>query len=234
MTCAAMNSDRAHEGWRDYHAKLHELNGGDTPWEKWNERIVKNVLAVCREYPGKRVAVTFGGAHAYYFVDRLEKEPGVRVIAAEDFFPQTEDEVRAATRDADYLQAMRPLNFDPGSLTPAQLSGIEKCLAKLKSIEQYDDDYRFFRARLLLHQHNADEALRELTELRERQPEATLAFDGITPVRDASRLQSYFALAQKGEMGAASEMLIELTADETASLPIRQAAEGLLNTNGVK
>jgi hypothetical protein len=131
MTCLAMNGERALESWRNYHAKLHELNGGDTPWEQWNERIVKNLLAVCRQHAGERVAVVFGGAHAYYFVDRLGKESGVRVIAAAEFFPLAGNEVRTATRDADYLQAMRLLNFDPGLLSAVQLSDIEKSLAKL-------------------------------------------------------------------------------------------------------
>jgi hypothetical protein len=233
-TCVAMNGEKALESWRDYHAKLHELNGGDTPWELWNERIVKNLLAVCRKHTGKRIAVVFGGAHAYYFVDRLAKEPDVRVIAAEEFFPLTESEVRVATRDGDYLQAMRRLNFDPGSLTTVQLSDIEKCLAKLKANKQYELDYRYFRARLLLHRHNADKALEVLAELRELKPDSTLAFDGVTPVRDAARLQSYFALTQHGEVEAASETLHRLAADETASLPMRQTAEALLKANAVR
>jgi hypothetical protein len=233
-TCVAMNGAKAIETWRDYHAKLHELNGGDTPWEKWNERIAKNLLSVCRKHAGKRIAVVFGGAHAYYFVDRLGKEPGVRVIATEEFFPLTAHEVRAATRDGDYLQAMRLLNFGPGSLTTVQLSDIEKRLAGLNSTKQYEYDYQYFRARLFLHRRKADKALEVLAELCKLKPDSTLAFDGVTPVRDASKLQSYFALMQQGEMEAATKTLRELATDKTTSLPMRQTAETLLNANGVK
>jgi hypothetical protein len=73
-----------------------------------------------------------------------------------------------------------------------------------------------------------------LAKLREVKPEVTLAFDGVTPVSEASRWQSHIALTQRGEVEAAAETLRELAADETVTLPMRQTAEALLNANRVK
>jgi hypothetical protein len=113
QTCEQMNSKAALALWREYHAQLHRLSGGDTPWESWNEKIVANVLKICNENPGKRVAVLFGGAHAYYFVDRLAKEPSIEVIDVRQFFPVSQEQVTAHTQDVDYVRALRLLNFMP-------------------------------------------------------------------------------------------------------------------------
>jgi hypothetical protein len=234
MTCARMNDDRALELWRDYHAKLHELSGEDTPWEQWNAKIAANLLAVCRKHAGKRIAIVFGGAHAYCFLDRLTAEPGVRVIDTEDYFPLTESEVRAATKDFDHLQAMRLLNYEPGSLAPMQLTHIEKLLERLNDVEQYQNDYQYFSARLLLHQQKADDALKILSKLSTLKPDVLLDFDGATSVRDASRLQTYFALIQQGKTDAALLTAREIAADGTVSLSIRQTARALLKANAPK
>ena len=170
MSCAAMNGDRALELWRDYHAKLHEFYGEETPWEEWNDKITANLLALCRKHPAKRIAVVFGGAHAYYFADRLVKEPNIRVIAAKEFFPLTDEEINAATQDGDYLQAMRLLNYVPGSLSPAQLTSLEQRRQALQDFKQYQNDYQYYEARLLLHQDKPDDALEILTPLTDLQP----------------------------------------------------------------
>lgn len=234
MTCATMNDDRSLELWRTYHAKLHELYGEETPWEQWNDKITANLLDLCRKHPAKRVAVVFGGAHAYYFADRLAKEPNIRVIAAQEFFPLTDEEITAATRDGDFLQAMRLLNYFPGSLTPAQLTNLEQRLRALQELEQYQNDYQYYKARLLLHQNKPDDALEIVTPLTDVQPSVLLEFDGTTSVRDAARLQIYFALAGQGNITAAIEHLRSLANDKTISPPIRQTAEALLDANAAE
>ena len=231
MTCASMNDDRSLNLWRNYHAKLHELYGEETPWEAWNDKITANLLALCRKHPAKRIAVVFGGAHAYYFADRLAKEPNIRVIAAKEFFPLADDEIAAATRDGDYLQAMRLLNYFPGSLTPAQLTSLEQRLQPLQDFKQYQNDYQYYKARLLLHQNKPADALEALTPLADVQPSVLLDFDGVTSVRDAARLQIYFAIQGQGKTTAAIEHLRSLANDKTVSLSIRQTAEALLNAN---
>jgi hypothetical protein len=231
MTAARMNDAEALRLWRDYHAKLHEFSDGDTPWEQWNAKIVDNLLALCRKQRGKRIAVVFGGAHAYYFVDRLSGLPEIRVMPTEEFFPLSKEEIRAATTDADYLQAMRLLNFEPGSLGPSQLAHIERQLNQLKGVKQYQNDYDYFKARLLLHQQNADEALKLLSGLSDVKRGMKLKFDGMTPVREAARLQTYFALVSKGDAEAALSTIRQLAEDETVTLPIRQTAEAILKAD---
>jgi hypothetical protein len=227
-TAECMNGAEFLQAWRDYHEKLHEMHGGDTPWETWNAKIVEKLLTVCREHAGKRVAVVFGGAHAYYFVDRLAKDTNVRVVGTEEFFPLSEAEIRKAAGDGDYLQSLRMLNFNIGLLAPAQLTGLEKRLDRLKGVEEYENDYRYYTARLLLHRLRGGAALEILSELSAIPKDAVLAFDGTTRVRDAARLQSYFALMQLRKQEDALQKLRELAKDKDATLQIRQTAEMLL------
>ena len=86
-TCEHMNSSAYIESWRKYHAALHELSGKDTPWENWNAKIMKNIRDVCRKYPGQRVALVYGSAHSYYFLDQLAEDPNVELVSGEQFFP---------------------------------------------------------------------------------------------------------------------------------------------------
>ncbi len=229
-TCVEMNSNRAMDHWRAYHAELHKLYGRETPWEQWNDRIVGNVIAICRAHVGQRIAVVFGGAHAYYLTDRLSTEKDIRVIPAEGFLPLTDSDIQSHTADGDFVQAMRLLNFMPGTLTGTQLEDLQKKVDRLGASGKNQNDFRYFGAKLLLHQNKVDEATKILVDLSNTSPAVLLSFDGSTPVRDAARLQICFGLNQKGDAVAATKALRSLADDTGAAPSIRQAAKGMLDT----
>lgn len=189
MTCAEMNSPRGLALWRDYHTQLHALVGHDTPWERLNAQIVTNLLAICRAHPHRRIAVLFGGAHAYYLTDHLAARPDLRVLPAEQFLPITDADLQSHTYDRDTVRSLRLLNYPPGSLTPDQLSTLESHLARLKASNQYPEDLQYFTALLFLHERKPHQAIPLLESLSSLPADAFLAFDATTPARDAARLQ---------------------------------------------
>ncbi len=97
--CEAMNSAGAHELWRSYHAQLHAMFHADTPWETWNAKIAERIERLCKSHPGERVAVVFGGAHAYYLLDHLGASPAIKIVSVKSFFPLSDDEVARRTLD---------------------------------------------------------------------------------------------------------------------------------------
>lgn len=215
-TCAFMNSPAYQDLWRSYHQKLHDLYGRETPWEAWNTKIVANIEKACRERPGKRLAVVFGGAHGYYLADRLRESDDIKVIEAESFFPLSDADVAAQTTMSDYLQLLRPLNFP--AVAPQQLPRLAAALDKIKDVPEYDGDYHLFHGKLLLHEGKFAEAEDEFRSLADG-GDGVLAFDGQSRLREAG--QVYAAIA-KSRQGKVAEARVDF--DAILSLPETTAA----------
>ncbi|HEV3343702.1 MAG TPA: hypothetical protein VG125_25240 [Pirellulales bacterium] len=200
-TCAFMNCSAYQDLWRSYHQKLHDLYGGDTPWETWNAKILANVEKICREHPGKRVAVVFGGAHGYYLADRLGQNPEITVVDTAKFFPLSDEEVAANTTKMDYLQSLRPLNFP--AVLPQQLPQLAAALDQVKEVAEYEGDYHLFHGKLLLHQGRFAEAQDEFAKLAETSGDSVSVFDGQSLLREGGSVYAAVAKSKQGHFAEA-------------------------------
>ena len=226
MTCEFMNSAAYIENWREYHTGLHELAGKDTPWEKLNANALKNIQEICREHEGKRVAVVYGGAHSYYFLDHLAKDPNVTLVPVDQFFPLTEKEVTAQTKSIDYLKAMRPLNM--GAISKPQLTNAKSHLEELKEMPEFANDYLLFHGRCLLHEGKAKEALAEFQKLAECPDEVISKFDGKGRLNEVAKINSALALIQLGDPEAARLQLVDTENDKNVTPSILQWAKTIM------
>lgn len=195
QTCEFMNSAQAHKLWRDYHAQLHRLYGRDTPWETWNKKIVDNILNVCREHKGKRIAIVFGGAHCYYMEDKLSGQKGIKIIPVSYFFPLADEEAQKEIRTIDYLKALRLLNFNVGAIAPQQLSRLKEFLDKIKDVPELNNDYHLFYGKYLLHAGRPQDALAEFEKVAALGPEVISLFDGQSRLREAGLV--YIGIAKQ-------------------------------------
>jgi hypothetical protein len=163
---------------------------------------VKNVAELCAQYRGKRVAVVFGGAHAYYLTDQLAKVPGITVAPTSRFLPLTEDECRQQFQRQDHLKALRRLNFGAGALTPTDLIDLEKHLSQIADSPELRSDYRFFRAKFMLHRWDLEAALAEFEALRKTDATARLVFDNQSLVAESAAV---FAASTQSQLGRQKE-----------------------------
>ncbi len=226
VTCAFMNSKKAQGLWRKYHAGLHDLYGGDTPWETWNAKILGNVLKVCRENPRKRVAVVIGWPHCYYLEDQLKKEKGLKLIPTEQFLPLSKEEVKAETQPRDYVLALRLLNYP--SVIPAQLDRLEPLLEKIKDVPEFQGDYHLFRGKLRLHRREFGPAIEEFSTVAALDEKAISAYDGQTRLREAGKVYQAIAMSQKGEVTAAKKELQDVIAAAETKTDTRKWASQVL------
>lgn len=226
LACQFMNSAAYHDLWRDYHTGLHELLGADTPWEKWNARILANVRQTCREHAGQRVAVVFGGAHGYYLLDHLSNDPCVKLVPTQQFLPLTEDEIASHTQPVDYLKALRPLNLSV--VSAAQLAHATSLLHKVKEVPQFAGDYLLFHGKYLLHEGRAEEALSEFEKLAEYSRDIISEFDGKSRLAEAALVYSARTLNQMGNPAKARKRLADVVNDSDVSLSTRQWAQQVL------
>jgi hypothetical protein len=196
-TCEGMNSEPYVKPWRDYHAALHRMNGGDTPWETLNSKIVENLKTVCAANPGKRVAVVFGAAHAYYLKDALAKADGVKVVEATSYFPLTAAEVEAQTRPVDYVKALRPLNFE--ELKPETRGAMQAMLKKVEGYPQFTIDFHYYCGKYLLLTGEFAAAVEEFETAGNADEKALSAFDGKTRIGEVARLHAAVARYRGGK-----------------------------------
>ena len=147
-SCEAVNDEKGLDLWRQYHRKLREICGKETPWETWNGKIVENLRSLIRDHRGKRVAIVFGAAHGYFLLDALAKEEQIKVVPCASFFPISPKEVADQTTSRDHLLALRLLNF--GSLSPEKVEELRKHLEAVKSVKEYEGDHELFLGKLLL------------------------------------------------------------------------------------
>jgi hypothetical protein len=205
-----MNSGESLKMWRDYHAALHRMNGGETAWETLNEKVIGNLKKVCAENSGKRVAVVFGSAHAYYLKDHLAKLDGVKVVEVGTFFPLTAKEIADQTRPVDYVKALRMLNFEA---LPAGAKGrLEKALQKVQTFPEFAQDYHYFRGKYLLLTGQFADAVEEFETAGKAPDAAVMAFDGTTRVGEVARLHAAVAryhAGKKEEGKAALEAVVK-------------------------
>ena len=227
LTCQFVNSAAHHSIWRDYHGELHRLMGADTPWEQWNSEILRNVQQVCRAHPGQRVAVVFGGAHAYYLLDGLAQDTSVTIIPAEQFFPLTEEEVESSAMPVDYLKALRPLNFD--DVTGEQLAQASWLLEKVKEDPEFSGDYVLFLGKKLMHEGKYEDALAEFERLMNYPRIAVSRFDGKSLLAEVACVYAGTALSRMGESRKARQRLAKIVDDESITPTTRLWAQQVLD-----
>lgn len=225
-TCQSMNSSEYHTLWRTYHEELHNLLEADTPWEEWNSRILLNVKKLCREHPGERVVVVFGAAHGYYLIDKLSADEHVEVLPAQDFLPQSADEVADHTYRVDYLKALRPLNF--GQVAPAQLKHAEKLLVKLSQWPEFKNDYRLFHGKLLQHQGDLQQAQAEFELLSQAPSDEVSQFDDKSLLAEAGAVYAAITLSQMGKLAEARERFEAIIANQATSHETRDWVKQML------
>jgi hypothetical protein len=209
VSCQFMNSAACHALWREYHAKLHEYNGGETPWEALNARIVSNLHSLCEKHAGRRIVVVFGAAHGYFLLDALSKAPAVRLVDVESFFPLEQTEIEAATTPKDYLLALRPLNF--GQVDPAALPRLRRFLEKIKNATGLDGDYHNFRGKLLLHERDFAGAIKEFQTVAALDRSRVSAFDETSRLTEMGQFNVAWAEQLSGDVSGARrdyEMLV--------------------------
>ncbi len=226
VTCAFMNSEKAQDLWRKYHAALHDISGNDTPWETWNAKILGNVLKACRENPGKRIAVVIGWAHCYYLEDHLRAAKDLKLVPMEQFFPLSQEEVKAETQPRDYVLALRLLNYP--SVIPAQLDRLEPLLEKIKDVPELQGDYHLFRGKLLLHRGEFGLAISEFSTVAGLDEKAISAYDGQSRLREAGLVYRAIAKSQKGDVTAATKELQAVIAAADTTTGARKWASQVL------
>ena len=225
MTCTFMNSGPYQDLWRSYHQQLHDLYERDTPWEIWNGKILVNIEKICREHPGKRVAVMFGGAHTYCLADRLSKNAEITVVDAAKFFPLSEEEIAANTKQMDYLQALRLLNFPV--VAPQQLPRLAASLDHIKDVAEFEKDYHLFHGKLLLHQGRFADAQEEFSQLAKTSGDSKLLFDGHSLLREAGSVYAVIAKIRQGQLAEARQDFEDLLAAPDTTIATKQWIEQL-------
>lgn len=226
LSCQAMNSPEAAALWRGYHASLHSLYGGDTPWEQSNAKIVQNILAICRQHPGQRIAVVFGGAHVYYIEDALARAKDVQVIPAASFFPLPDAEIEAQVRPIDHLLALRLLNFP--TIAGAAMPKLQGHLDELRRCSQFVGDYHLFNGKMLLHRRQPELALAEFQAVAALDPKAISAFDGRSRLREAGIINAAIVRKLLGEVDQARHDLEALLKETELSAGTRDWAQRVL------
>lgn len=225
-TCQSFNSDGHHQVWRDYHRDIHELNGETTPWEKWNEKILENVVKTCTENSGKRIAVVIGAAHSYFLLDGLASEPNIKVVRADQFLPLAGAEVKSATQPLDYLHALHPLNLN--ALPAQELRRLKSLLDQLQEEKDFRGDYQLFLGKYLLHERKPKEALAAFEALGAFNPDVKSKFDERIKLFETGLVYTAVALFQSGDRATAVERLQNALRDEKLQVETRNWAQQVL------
>lgn len=227
LSCQQMNSPGTQSLWRRYHRSLHALYGQDTPWEQCSAQIAQNILGLCRQHPGERVAVVFGGAHAYYIADALAGEADIEVLPTVQFLPLTEAEVAAQRKPIDHLLALRPLNFP--TLPPDLVAKLQKHLDELRTCAELSGDYHLFQGKMFLHQRLPQEALAEFDQVAALSPAAISAFDGKSRLCDSGVVNAAIVRRTLGQSDRAKSDLETLLKRPDLPAAARQWAQRVLD-----
>lgn len=227
-TCEYMNNEEAQKLWRDYHAELHNLYNKDTPWEDWNKKILDNIVTLCRQYKGKRVAVIFGGAHYYYLYDHLIAQKEVRVIPASNFFPLSSEEVQAETYPVDYLKALRLLNVDLGTVSNDIRNRLESSLNKIKEFPELENDYHLFRGKFLLHSFQPEQAVLEFQKIAQLEDSVISLFDNQSRLKEKGLVYIAIAKILMKKNSEAESDLQSIIKESNVSEETKQWAQKLL------
>lgn len=227
---AGLNSDGHHQIWREYHRDIHELNEKETPWEEWNQKILKNVVDTCKEHPGKRVVVVIGGAHAYFLLDGLASESNVKLSRVDQFLPLSKEEIKSATKPLDYLRALHPLNLDV--LPPPELQRLKPILDQLQDVDELRGDYQLFLGKYLLHTKKPKEALAAFEVLGQLDRDARSKFDERIKLFETGLVYSAIALFQSGDRDTSVERLKNVIRDENLQVETRNWAQQVLKLIG--
>lgn len=222
----ALNTDDWQQAWRSYHDQLHRLVQGDTPWQLWNQRVMRKIAKLCDDHPGRRIAVVFGAGHTYYFQDALTEMESVEVKPASGLLPLTVGDVDRHTTRIDYLKALRPLNM--GSVSPHALTHCEHLLRHLRGLPDMEADYRLFEGKLQLHSGKYRQAVDTFDRLAGSAGSAISQFDGQNRIIDGARLGAILAVRADGRPAEAASRLRSVLADATIAADVRRFAEQML------
>lgn len=226
--CDTLNNSRFQQAWREYHSELHMLNGGDTPWEIWNAKVVRKIQKLCQDNSGKRIAIVFGATHSYAFADLLSKNSDISLVSARTFVPKSQTVVQQHTEQQDYLQAMRPLNFD--HVPVAQLRHTRFLLDQIESVPSLASDYRLFHGKYLMHSGDYSQAIATFDQLARSVGNEISQFDGKNRVIDGARLSAVQAFVKADQPDNARKLLQRIIADSNSSNDVRSYAQRMLST----
>ena len=225
-SCEAVNGERGIDLWRQYHLKLHDIYGKETPWEAWNGKIVENLKSLIRDNRGRRVAIVYGAAHGYFLLDAVAKEERVKVLSCSSFFPISPKEVVDHTVPRDHLLALRMLNF--GGLPPDKIEEFEKRLDVVKGLKEYSGDYDLFTGKFLLIKGDLEGALIAFRKAAALGDETLSAFDGVSRLNEAGEIYGAIALGRQGKAKEAQDQLKTVLKKESISAPMKQWAQQIL------
>ena len=225
-SCESINGSAYNQLLRDYHTKLHQLAGTDTPWETWNAKVVDNIRNACAEHRGKKVAIVFGAAHSYYFADQLANSTDIKVIPTDNYFPLTLEQVAKHTLPLDYLKAMRPLNLP--SVSGVQLANAIKVLDAVKGVPSLAGDYNLFYGKYLMHRGDIPGAMAAFDTVISTSGDAISKFDGKNRLADGARISAAQALSKAGDTGNARQRLFGILNDQASNADVKQYAQQLL------
>ena len=215
-SCETMNGKAYNKLWRDYHDRLHQLAGSDTPWEQWNAKVVDNIRKACQTHPGKRIAVVFGGAHTYYFADQLAADSQLKVIPTDRYLPITSEQLAENTTPLDYVKAMRPLNL--AAISHVQLDHVGRQLDHVKGVPSLAGDYNLFYGKYLMHAGKLNEAVSAFDAVISAAGESISKFDETNRLIDGARFGAVIALSQAGQNEYARQRLQAILGDQASNM----------------
>ncbi len=73
-----------------YEHHLNEVIGPPGGWTYINEEHFALISAAISKHPGKRVLITFGAGHKYWFLERLRHMPTVQLMDVLPYLPERE------------------------------------------------------------------------------------------------------------------------------------------------
>ncbi len=225
-SCESMNGDSYNQLWRDYHARLHQLAGTNTPWETWNAKVVENIRKACDQHRGKKIAIVFGAAHTYFFADQLANAADISVIPTSKYLPITPEQLSQNTQPMDYLKAMRPLNLP--TVSGPQLANAIKVLDSVKGVPSLAGDYNLFYGKYLMHSGDLRGAIAAFDAVVSSSGNAISKFDGKNRLADGARISAALALNKAGQNGNARERLFGILNDQASNSDVKQYAQQLL------
>jgi hypothetical protein len=212
FTFKFINSDAYDAIWRNHNSQLGKLYQRNVPAEEINEKIVANILKLCKANPGKRIAVVINAPHSYYIKDKLRQSPQAVFLSIENSLNFPQAKLTEKTLPQDYLYALRMLTSDNFTrMQPAVFSHLETCLSRIKKYPEYKYDYHYFYGKMLLHSFDSRAAVSYFQFMTSLDPKIVLKFDNETSVRDSALVYIAIANLQMGQKENAVARLVGIT-----------------------
>lgn len=137
-----------------------------------DDHITENILNVAREYPGKRIAVVYGGFHCPRISKRLRNQTEISIVSTFQFFPLTPEEVASGWYKDDAVLLLGA-NLDswviPGVPQARDHRRTRDLLDKLELLEPESSVTHYYQAKWRLLFGDLERAEKILNEIVSRQ-----------------------------------------------------------------